>query len=844
MSSNNTLANQAYWNIQSATLLSELNSKSIGLSKAEASARLALQRKKIHVESALWKDIKLYLSQFKSPLVMLLLAAVLISAFMGEKSDVIIILFILISTGTLSFFQERHAGKAVEKLREIIRTLVDVKRDGNLEKVYTEEVVPGDVLVLKGGDILPADAILLVAHELHTNEAALTGETFPAEKSCDLSAKDAPMAKRSNMLFQGTSVVSGTGEAVVVCTGSDTVLGKLASGIASASEETSFEKGIRHFGYMLMVVTLILSVGIFIINTYFDRPVLESALFCLALAVGMAPELLPAIMTIAMSTGAKRMAEKKVVVKKLSAIQNLGEVNLFCSDKTGTLTEGVLKVNEAVDGTGKESAMVRRLAYINAMLQKGYPNPLDDALKQMPDISLDNTASIGEISYDFLRKRLSVAVENKDGKMLISKGALSNILATCSKIDLGDGNIQTLAPYQQQVDAQYLSYSNQGFRTIGVCYRKLEADEAIDAQAEKEMIYAGMLLLFDPPKEGVIDIIQELKSNGVALKVITGDNRLIAQYMADKIGLKDIVMLAGPDMAQLSEAALAERAALTNVFAEIEPQQKERIIKALRNANTTVAYMGDGINDVAAIHAADVGISTNNAVDVAKEAADVVLLEKDLSVLNAGIMEGRRTFLNTIKYIYINTSATFGNMFSVAGASLLLPFLPMLPKQILMTNFLTDFPYMSVASDSVDEELLKVPQRWDMKRIRRFMLLFGIHSSLFDFLTFFILYKLLHSNEHQFRSGWFLESVATELLILFIVRTHKSILKSKPGKLLLILNIAAMIITFVLPYTPLADALELKQLPLHTLSAIGGILLVYVITADLLKVWFFRKLSN
>jgi Mg2+-importing ATPase len=555
----------------------------------------------------------------------------------------------------------------------------------------------------------------------------------------------------------------------------------------------------------------------------------------------MAPELLPAIMTIAMSTGAKRMADKKVVVKKLSAIQNLGEVNLFCSDKTGTLTEGVLKVNEAVDVNGKESSLVRKLAYINATLQKGYPNPLDDALRLMPDISIEGSTAIGEISYDFLRKRLSIAIQNKDGKMLISKGALNNILESCTQIDLGDGNIQALQSYKDAVAKQYESYSNQGFRTIGVCYKPLKEDIVIDAHAECDMIYAGMLLLFDPPKEGVIDIIRELKSNGVELKVITGDNRLIAQYMADKIGLKDIVMLAGPDMGKLSDTELAQKASLTNVFAEIEPQQKERIIKALRNDKTTVAYMGDGINDVAAIHAADVGISTNNAVDVAKEAADVVLLEKDLSVLNAGIIEGRRTFLNTIKYIYINTSATFGNMFSVAGASLLLPFLPMLPKQILMTNFLTDFPYMSVASDSVDEELLKVPQRWDMKRIRRFMLLFGMHSSFFDFLTFFILYKVLHSDEHQFRSGWFLESVATELLILFIVRTHKSVLKSKPGKLLMILNVLAMIITFALPYTPLADVLELKRLPLHTISAIAGILLAYVLTADLLKVWFFRK---
>jgi Mg2+-importing ATPase len=541
-----------------------------------------------------------------------------------------------------------------------------------------------------------------------------------------------------------------------------------------------------------------------------------------------------------MSAGSKRMARQKVIVKKLSSIQNLGEINLFCSDKTGTLTEGILKISGITGIDGNENAMAKQLAFLNAYFETGFSNPMDDALRVMENVSADGYEKTDEIPYDFIRKRLSVVVVKDNKHQLISKGAINNIVSICDTVLLADGTTASIAGYKKAIDDLYLQYSSKGFRTIGVCYKDCAERIKLTKEDEQQMIFAGFVLLFDPMKEGVTEVIKQLNKNGVQLKIITGDNKLVAAYIAEKIGLHTIVTVTGGDIAKMSPEALVHQVQKANVFAEIEPQQKENIIKALRKAGNTVAYMGDGINDVAAINAADVGISTNNAVDVAKEAADVVLLEKDLSVLNAGILEGRRTFLNTLKYIYTNTSATFGNMFSMAGASLILPFLPMLPQQILMTNFLTDFPYMAVAADNVDEDELKVPQRWNLKQLKNFMIVFGLHSSVFDYLTFFVLYKFFKSAE-VFHTGWFIESICTELLILFVVRTHKSLLKSIPGKLLISLSVLGLLITIALPFSSFAAQLGFVVPPFQLLSIIAGILLLYVITADIIKVLFFKK---
>ena len=834
---------QHFWQYEPQEVMTGLQTSLAGLSKGEAAKRLAAGISKKKERPPLLRNILLFLSQFKSPLTLLLVAAVILSALLGETSDVFIILFILLATGIVSFIQEHRAGKAVEKLKSIIRTKVKVYRDGSIVELFTEEITSGDILGFSAGDIIPADCLLLEEKDLHVNEATLTGETYPAEKATGAVPVDTGLSKRTNTLFEGTSVVSGSAKAIAVLTGKDTVFGNISASIARPADETAFEKGIRKFGFLLMQITIVLAVIILAVNIYFGRPLMDSLLFGLALAVGMAPELLPAIMTIAMSSGAKRMANQKVIVKKLSSIQNLGEINVFCSDKTGTLTEGVLEVSSVVNMDGKEDEKVRQLAFLNARFETGFANPMDEALRAMKNISAGDYIKTDEVPYDFIRKRLSVCVENSREHLFITKGAVDNIVAVCDQLLKPDGNTAPLdAGSKDKIAALYLQYSNQGFRTIGVCYKLTDKGKPFTRDDETNMIFAGFVLLFDPPKEGVIEVIRELKKNGVGLKIITGDNKLVAAYMADKIGLHDAVVVSGAEISKMSPEALVLKVKVVNVFAEIEPQQKESIIKALRKAGNAVGYMGDGINDVAAINAADVGISTNNAVDVAKEAADVVLLEKDLAVLNAGILEGRRTFLNTLKYIYTNTSATFGNMFSMAGASLLLPFLPMLPQQILMTNFLTDFPYMAVAKDNTDKDDLARPQKWDIKLLRNFMIVFGLHSSVFDYLTFFALYKL-YKSEEMFHTGWFIESICTELLILFVVRTHKSLLKSMPGKLMIGLSILALVITVGLPFTPFAGQLGFVVPPFSLLGIIAGILVLYVLTADIIKIMFFRRMS-
>ncbi len=833
----------SFWQYPVSDVMQSLQTRENGLTSAEAARRVLANRDKKKALPPLLQDIWLYLNQFRSPLTLLLVAAVILSALLGETSDVFIILFILLATGTMSFIQERHAGKAVEALRSIIKTRVKVIRQGMEEMVFSEAVAPGDLLIFSAGDIIPADCLLLEEKDLHINEATLTGETFPAEKALGTVSVETGISKRTNTLFEGTNVVSGSGKAVAVLTGKATVFGNIAASLSKPPEETAFETGIRKFGFLLMQITIVLAVIILVVNIYFGRPLIDSLLFGLALAVGMAPELLPAIMTIAMSAGAKRMAEKKVIVKKLSSIQNLGEVNLFCSDKTGTLTEGVLTVSSIIGIEGKENDFCRKLAFLNASFETGFSNPMDDALRSLTGMSLDGYTKEDEIPYDFIRKRLSVTVNNGKDSQLITKGAVDNILSICTKVLLTDGNLAGIETVREKVDQLYRQYSNQGFRTVGICYKPFQAHSALSKKDETEMILAGFVLLYDPPKEGVVEVISQLNRNGVELKMITGDNRLVAAYIAAKMGMVNCEVIAGDQIRKMSPEALVHAVQNASVFAEIEPQQKETIIKALRKAGHTVAYMGDGINDVAAINAADVGISTNNAVDVAKEAADVVLLEKDLAVLNAGILEGRRTFLNTLKYIYTNTSATFGNMFSMAGASLILPFLPMLPQQILLTNFLTDFPYMAVAGDNVDEEDLRFPQKWNLKQLKNFMIVFGLHSSVFDYFTFFALYKLFKADAAMFHTGWFIESIGTELLILFVVRTHKSLLKSNPGKLLMALSFLGLLITVGLPFTPLARDLGFVVPPWKMMGIISGILFFYVLSADMIKVFFFKKTS-
>lgn len=826
-----------FWQYDAQYWFGQLNSSINGLSQKQADLILANSAHK-KTESAFEKDIKLFIRQFESPMMLLLIGAVALSAFLGDYSDVFIILFIVLSTGLLSFFQERNAGKVVEKLQSMLSLKSTVLRDGKETQTDSDKVVAGDMILLKAGDMIPADCILIEENELHVNEASLTGESFPVKKEVGQLAADTELSKRYNSIWEGSNIVSGNAKALVINTGSNTVFGEIADSITKVNE-TAFEKGIKDFGYFLMKITLFLSIFILIINLLNHKNIVESALFALALAVGMAPELLPAITTIAMSAGAKRMLAKKVIVKKLSSIQNLGEVNLLCTDKTGTITEGVIKVAYLQNAFGEKSDFVGQLAYWNAALESGYENPIDAALKALPQYTTENVQKLGEVPYDFVRKRLSIALKNNHGNILVSKGAVPQVLSVCTNVQLADQSIADINLYLKQIEERFEQYGENGLRAIGVAFKNLDKD-SITLQDENDMTFAGFILLEDPIKAGITETISELDKLKVGLKIITGDNKNVAHAIGERIGFKNPKIMTGQELANTSSEALPQLIKQVNVFAEVEPQQKEMIIRSLRK-NFAVAYIGDGINDVSAINAADVGISVSNAVDVAREAADFVLMEKDLMVLADGMKEGRKTFANTLKYIFINTGSTFGNMFSVAFASLVLPFLPMLPKQILLTNFITDFPYLSVASDNVDEEQLDRPGVWNLKLIRNYMIVFGIHSSLFDIITFLTLLYVLKVKESAFQTGWFVESILTELFILFIIRTRKNFFKSQPSQSLLYLSLLGLIITIALLYMPFAAYLGLTPLPFYYLGMMLFIVLLYVITADWLKIWFFKK---
>jgi len=642
----------------------------------------------------------------------------------------------------------------------------------------------------------------------------------------------------------GAHVISGKATALVIKTGAQTEFGKISSGLQAKAPETEFEKGIRKFGYMLMQITLLMVFIIFAVNVFLHKPVLDSFLFSLALAVGLTPQLLPAIISVNLSTGARRMAKLQVIVKRLSSIENFGSMNILCSDKTGTITEGKVNLKDTLNVNGEHSDKVLQYAWLNASLQQGFHNPIDEAISSGYKGTSNTFKVQAEIPYDFIRKRLTIQVKNKTQNLAITKGALKVILAICTQVENVDGKVVNIEDKRKAILQQYDKLSEAGLRTLGVAYKPGDAAHNFTRDDEKEMIFLGFVTLFDPPKANVAKILTNLNKLGVQLKIITGDNALVAKSLALQIGIKKPQIITGAALEKMSNAALVHQAPLTDIFAEVEPNQKERIIFMLKKAGNVVGFMGDGINDATALHTADVGISVNTAVDVAKEAADIVLLSQDLDVLTKGIVEGRRTFTNTMKYIFMATSANFGNMFSMAGASLFLPFLPLLPKQILLTNLLTDFPEMAISTDSVDEINIQSPQQWDMRFIRRFMLTFGLLSSVFDYVTFGILLLLLHVKEKVFQTGWFIESVISAVLIVLVVRTRLPFFKSLPGRYLSAATVFILLIVLALPLTPLASLFGFIKIPVMLYGWMILVVICYVAAAELVKKWFYRKINK
>jgi len=832
-----------FWSIPSLELLRQLQTTPQGLMSDEVQQRLLGYGSNLLKPKKKSDALTLLLAQFKSPIILILIFAAGLSFFLHNPIDATIILVIVLVSGFLGFWQERGAANAVEKLYAIVQIKTTVVRNGDSKEVPIEDVVPGDIVLIKASDVIPGDCLLLESKDLFVDEAALTGETYPVEKSIGILPPETPLSQRTNSLFMGTHVVSGSARAVVIRTGKETEFGKVSERLKLRPPETEFEHGVKHFGYLLMEITLVLVIAVFAINVYFARPVLESFLFALALAVGLTPQLLPAIISINLAHGAKRMALNKVIVKRLASIENFGSMNVLCSDKTGTLTEGVVKLHSALNVDGHESEKVLLYAFLNASYETGFMNPIDEAIRKHRQIDLSGYKKRDEVPYDFIRKRLSILISKGDTHLMVTKGALSNVLAVCSSAEIAEERIVDIFTIKEQVQQQFEEFSRKGFRTLGVAYKDVGSDTVITREQEADMTFLGFLILFDPPKPGIIETIRELKHLGVSLKIITGDNRLLASNVSQQVELLNPHILTGGDLHQMGDGALLKRVNDVDVFAEVEPNHKERIILALKKAGHVVGYMGDGINDASALHIADVSISVDSAVDVAKEAADIVLLEKDLAVLVQGVREGRRTFANTLKYVFMASSANFGNMFSMAGASLFLPFLPLLPKQILLTNLLTDFPEMTIATDTVDRELVEKPRRWNIQFIRNFMLTFGILSSVFDYLTFGVLLMILHATTDQFRTGWFLESVISASVMVLVIRTRRSFFRSKPGKYLLMATLLIVVVTILFPFTPLAGLLGFQPLPITILLVIGMIVVLYMIAAEIAKKSFYKRVN-
>jgi Mg2+-importing ATPase len=823
-------------------LLRRLEATPDGLTSAAAAKRLAARGRRRGAPSRLWLALRLLAGQFRSPITLILIAAATLSLYFHNVTDAAIILGIVAIGAMLGFWQEFTASNAVAALAATVSTRVTVLRDGAPVERPPDDIVAGDVLLLSAGSLIPADCRLLEAQDLFVNEATLTGESFPVEKQPGSLPPNTPLARRRNVLFQGSHVVSGTARAVVVSTGDETELGRIGRRLQLRPPETEFERGVRRFGYFLMEVTLLLVLGIFVIHLALRRPPLEALLFSLALAVGLTPQLLPAVISVNLAHGARRLARRQVIVRRLASLENFGSMSVLCCDKTGTLTEGVVHIERCVDHQGASHAWGLTLAGINAALETGFPNPLDEALRRQVPLTTP-AEKLDEIPYDFRRKRLSVLARVEGRRLLIVKGALVNVLAICTQAETAAGERLPLADVRDLIERQFQQFGAQGYRVLAVAYREHDQDR-VTHDDESNLTFAGLLVFADPPREGIVATVERLRSLGVALKIITGDNRIVAASLAQQVGLDGDSLLTGEELRAWTDEALLQRAHKSHVFAEIEPNQKERIVLALRRSGHVVGYLGDGINDATALHAADVGISVDRAVDVAKEAADIILLEHDLNVLLEGVRQGRATFANTLKYIFLATSANFGNMFSMAGVSLFLPFLPLLPKQILLTNLLTDLPEMTIARDRVDPALMDRPQRWDIRLIQRFMVVFGLLSSLFDYATFGVLLWLLRAGVDEFRTGWFVESVVSACTVVLIVRSRERFWTSRPAAPLVVTTLLVIAVTLLLPWTWLAEPLGFTSLPPPYLAAVLLLVATYAVAAEWTKRWFYRNHSR
>ncbi len=786
------------------------------------------------------------LTLFVNPLVILLLGAAIASGLLGQKADAGIIIVLVLLGISINFAQTYRSQRAIERLREHVSLSATVLRDGTWQEIKRHEVVPDDLVRLCAGDLVPADARLVEARDLYLQQGALTGESMPTEKHAHPGDKDTEGTPDApDLVFLGTSVVSGTATARVLKTGPQTAFGAIAKRLVVRPEETEFERGLRRFGMLIMRVVFVLVLFIIVVRLALHKDAFESFVFAVALAVGLTPEFLPMITSVTLSSGAVRMAREQVVVKHLPAIQNFGSIDVFCSDKTGTLTKGEMTLNCSLDTLGQTSDRAVALAYLNSKFETGIRSPLDTAILSAERHDLDEYSKIDEIPFDFNRRRLSIVVERNGAqgidRLLITKGAPEGILSVCESYEEG-GQIRAFEPGTlERANKVYKDLCSQGFRILAVAYRSAQQQGAFTAEDEQSLILAGFLGFSDPPTEDAAASVAAMKRDGVQVKILTGDNELVAQYICGQVGLESPMVVLGSEMEQMTDPALTHVAEQATIFARVSPMQKLRIILALKHRGHVVGYMGDGINDAPSLHAADVGISVATAVDVARDAADIILLKSGLGTLHRGIIEGRKASANVLKYLLMGTSSNFGNMFSMAGASLFLPFLPMLSTQILLNNFLYDTAQITIPSDNVDDTYTRTPQRWDIRLIRNFMIFIGPISSIYDFLTFYVLLHFFHASEPLFHTGWFVESLATQTLVIFVIRTMGNPFRSRPSLPLALTTVAIVAIGTFLPFSPLARVLGFVPLPGSYFVFLLASTITYLLLVEIAKRLLFRK---
>ena len=834
------------------TLFERLQSSDRGLSSEEAERRLLENGPNEPVLERRNGGLYEILRGLANPLVLILLIASLVSALVGELANSLIIATILLLSLALNFVQTYRSHRAVQRLRRGIVVTATTCRNGRWIEVPRRNLVPGDVIRLAAGDLVPADARLIEAKDLHVQQAALTGESLPVEKEANQnsSSAEAPASDRSDV-FLGTSVVSGTATALVVTTGKATVFGEIARRLVQRAPETEFERGIRQFGFLIMQTVFFLVLFVFLVNAMLRHNPLESLLFALALAVGLTPEFLPMITTVTLGQGALRMARERVIVKNLSAIQNFGSMDVLCSDKTGTLTSGEMSLEHHLDPLGNRSERTFFYAYLNSCFQTGIKNPIDTAILQKANVSPLDVAilrhdqpdvhayrKLDEVPFDFERRRVSVVIESEGERLLVAKGAPENILAVCQTYEV-DGRAMALdTQARRRFEALFEEFSERGYRVLAVAYRRMLAQKVYGKNDEMALAFLGFLAFFDPPLEDAHAMLQALERDGVSVKILTGDNERVARHVCAQVGLDGSRVVLGAELEKISDTALAQVAEGVAIFARVSPAQKNRIIHALKRRNHVVGFLGDGINDAPSLHAADVGISVATAVDVARDAASIILLEHDLGVLHRGILEGRKAFGNVMKYLLMGTSSNFGNMFSMAGASLFLPFLPMLPTQILLNNFFYDLAQVTIPTDNVEPSFILKPRRWDIKLIRDFMIYIGPISSLYDFLTFYALLKIFGASEPLFHTGWFVESLATQTLVIFVIRTAGNPLRSRPSLPLSVTTLLVVCASIVLPFTSLGALLGFTAFPASYLLFLPGVTGTYLLLVE----WAKRRL--